>query len=925
MGKLIGKTRASNLGEQIFIDRATEFLDDDCIIYWNRQVRGREFDVCILIPDRGILVVEVKGWQEGSIARAGDNCVVVKTNEGEIEVNPQKQVRSYRYILETLVRQSVGKFPLVLHMVCLPQISLDVFEALRLDAVLEKQFTFIKEDLTDNASFFRKLNEALQCAALWNRDAFDKKLMLDVRRLFESEVIDDSEGTPQEMNPECRGSDYSRFYYFPDGAEISECVVEEIMRVYMSGCKLYCVFGGSHQMLAVIEALDKTLYTHGLRRNRDNLEVIFDGETHCYPPADPASKSFSGFHFTFHVLNPTCVSPQQGITVIDGEFNPQERKTLQWLSDNSEFNVEQYFIEHADMEKNIIIRAGAGTGKTYTMISRIAYLCYKASVPLPEMAQRILMITFTNEAADQMASRLKSYFRNCCLLQSGHKGAQDYLEMMSKIDHIQICTIHILAKQMISQLGTDFGYGIDLNVTSGDYLYREIISDLLDRYIAQKSKEYGPAYSEKLGVPVYAVRDCVLDIIRKLHNKSVDIGALDAKNFGTPACGGQSAELHTLLSELIPSVEREYAAQSLAENRIHLGTMMSSLYSYLRSPGSRGRLKELAGNETRFLFVDEFQDTDDTQIKIIRTLADALHYRMFLVGDIKQCIYRFRGAEEKAFDQVGVQESPDQWLAYSLRRNYRTDIHLLRLYDVSFSHWNEGGAELLDYQAEVDSLIGTCDYNGYQASYPGWPDKFFSRLEIQRDNQRMQAVIGEIIRLKKRIQYEAGKGMTLTQRERSIAILVRENWQAEEVRKACLKAGIRVQTNTGGDLYVSQPAIDMITLVNALVHFDEADYLYAFLSSNFFRLHLPKANLYELRREINEGEWKSRKSERDMVSNLMKCMQVKLSNLSGPYAKWEYVIRSLRTRPVLQVLRELYEALEPWKGYLLPDECRSPL
>ena len=47
------------------------------------------------------------------------------------------------------------------------------------------------------------------------------------------------------------------------------------------------------------------------------------------------------------------------------------------------------------------------------------------------------------------------------------------------------------------------------------------------------------------------------------------------------------------------------------------------------------------------MFIDEFQDTDDVQIEALLQICDLLDYKMFVVGDIKQCIYRFRGAEEK--------------------------------------------------------------------------------------------------------------------------------------------------------------------------------------------------------------------------------------------------------------------------------------
>ena len=55
MGKLIGLGNTDNFGEKLFIDKVQEYLDDTNIIYWNRQVFGREFDVCILMPGKGIL------------------------------------------------------------------------------------------------------------------------------------------------------------------------------------------------------------------------------------------------------------------------------------------------------------------------------------------------------------------------------------------------------------------------------------------------------------------------------------------------------------------------------------------------------------------------------------------------------------------------------------------------------------------------------------------------------------------------------------------------------------------------------------------------------------------------------------------------------------------------------------------------------
>ena len=60
MGRLIGDRSSKNYGENLFITKVQEYLDDTNIIYWNRQVFGKEFDVCILMPEKGILVAGVK-------------------------------------------------------------------------------------------------------------------------------------------------------------------------------------------------------------------------------------------------------------------------------------------------------------------------------------------------------------------------------------------------------------------------------------------------------------------------------------------------------------------------------------------------------------------------------------------------------------------------------------------------------------------------------------------------------------------------------------------------------------------------------------------------------------------------------------------------------------------------------------------------
>lgn len=915
MALLIGTGNSDNFGENLFISKVTKYMDDSNIIYWNRQLYGREFDVCILMPGKGILVVELKGWREENILRIENNdSIIVKTNEGEISASPQKQARGYRFSIDRHIRQNIDKFPLVFQMVCLPQVSKSFFRNHRLDIVMEERFTILKEDLTDNTAFFSKLDQALREVSTWKRDPFDNRTMLEVRNLFETDInlnveSYDNKETSSDIDFKYHLNDYSRFYYFDVNDPISDICISEMLREYFSGCKLYAVFSTKEQLYRVVSTIDTKLYSRGLIRNRDNLELAFDKTKKHFPSISNTSGSFMCFHCSFSVILKD-VTDIPSFCIHNGVINQEQQKYLDFLGEISQFNKEQYLVEHAVSEKNIVIRAGAGTGKTYTMISRIGYICYTQNVPLQKMAERIVMITFTNEAADQMKEKLKTYFRNCYLVTS----KTDYLHMISRMDHMQISTIHSYAKELIAQLGTSFGYGIDLGITSSEFYRRKKISDTLDTYIHQKECEYGKSYTQNLGMPVYAIRDNILDFIGKLHNKSVDIARIEAQDFGSLLENGQHKALHELFATVIPAVEREYYEELLENNKIHLSSMMSILNRFINNSESEKRILQLKKDISaqQFMFVDEFQDTDDSQIESLLKLAKLLNYRLFLVGDIKQCIYRFRGAKEKAFDQLKIEENPEMWLEFSLQRNYRTDKYLLEIFDRSFSAWGARDDELLSYEANKDRLIGTKDYNG---EYLSNKSRFYRRLSAINDEQRMPILVEEIRRLQKRIQYEEEHGKKLSSKEKSIAILVRENWQADIVRTECNRLGISVHTNTGGDLYMSQPALDMITLVNALVHFDEADYLYNLVTSNFFNLDIPKANLYSIRDKIRSTRWQAKTDEKEQVNYLIYFMNKVIVDPRNKNMDWEHIIASLRTQPILQALRMIYSILEPWKHF----------
>lgn len=925
MAKFIGsQLETDNWGEDYFIKKLIEYFDDSYVIYRNRPVFGAQFDVCLLAPNIGIIIFEVKAWKRDSILRIenGDRIVIKTFNEEtqmeeEAFENPTDQARGYVYKMRQKVRTKTGKNPLIYEMVCFPNLSKSEYDDAGIEPVCESEITIVKEDLASRADFYAKMNLAMKNrkGQLAHSSDFDDDLMFRTRQIFESNLkienmsVEDTDLVEGEQAP-YKGA-YSIFAHVPHDND-AEKRIKDLVVEYAKGTKLYLTVEHSNELSIIAREINNVLTAKGLVADKLDLKIDFIGKQEENGVKN--TDSFMVFNCSAYLL-PQYKETIDFFSIIDGKSEAKHERFLEFADNESNFNIEQYKVEHSDLKKNIIVRAGAGTGKTFTMISRIAFICHMQSCAMKEMANRIVMITFTDDAANQMEEKIKQHFNNYFLL----TGDTDCLAFINQIEGMQISTIHSYAKKIISQLGFEFGYGVDLGITSGEFKRKQIIAKAVDEYIVSGQKKYGSDYVKKLGLPVYLINKDILNLLNRLHNQSIDIAALKKENFGQAILGSENGELHELLSEIVPKVEQEYESYLKEQNKLHLNNMMSMLRACISNDENVKRLIKMQTGRPQFMFVDEFQDTDDVQIEALSQIAKLLQYKLFVVGDVKQCIYRFRGAKENAFDQLKYIDSP-VWETFALYKNYRTDGRLLDIFHESFASMGKQRVDdemLLMYSdSELynsDRLIGTRDYN-----HSLDVSEYYRKVSIQDENMRVPALFEEVkrqIALIKKIEKETGK--RLPNKAREVAILVRENWQAEIIKKEGKSLGFEVVTNTGGDLYMSEPALDMLKLANALLHYDEADYLYAFVSSNFIDGGMSKARMYSIREGEKKTSWKKTKSTDTSQSKELQAMINRALSATDDdrWKDWNSVIRSLRTMPVLQVIRKLYYVLKPWVQY----------
>jgi ATP-dependent helicase/nuclease subunit A len=120
-----------------------------------------------------------------------------------------------------------------------------------------------------------------------------------------------------------------------------------------------------------------------------------------------------------------------------------------------------------------------------------------------------------------------------------------------------------------------------------------------------------------------------------------------------PAAALETAQLGVALLQLSAKVVEEYQARKRAQVALDFDDLLAAAHALVSNPVN-AKLRAQLADDLRLLLVDEFQDTDQLQVDLVKALCGSVFDggRLFFVGDFKQSIYRFRGAEPKVFREL---------------------------------------------------------------------------------------------------------------------------------------------------------------------------------------------------------------------------------------------------------------------------------
>jgi len=449
----------------------------------------------------------------------------------------------------------------------------------------------------------------------------------------------------------------------------------------------------------------------------------------------------------------------------------------------------------------VVVSAGAGSGKTRLLVGRYLYLLKDGAVPMREVAA----ITFTEKAAAQMKAAVARRARD--LAGDPSRNTDLWKDIAANVHEAPISTIHSFCNALIrrfpGEAGIDPLFGI-VDDTTGIELLNEALNghlavrmetepELMGRligifgmtglrrallamlgkrsaltrflddpsarspeeleahhiaYLTTRIRYYrtmigefhslGPGMDdEKLYLKIDGLVSVLDNLDRMIVEDSVEAdllesatGALQPGGAGSKIkwgeCGftvsgvrdgmreclaflstvasfyrhdrGMAADVSKLLLDEYCLLERRFLDLKKERSCLDHDDSLIETWRLLRNNVS---VRQEAARSFRHILVDEFQDTDGIQMDILRMITGNAPSTLFTVGDPKQSIYRFRGADVTVFNEFMTEKSVD---FKSLRSNYRSSPLLVRFVNHTFGAIMGGGEISEHFEAEYSEM-----------------------------------------------------------------------------------------------------------------------------------------------------------------------------------------------------------------------------
>ena len=269
----------------------------------------------------------------------------------------------------------------------------------------------------------------------------------------------------------------------------------------------------------------------------------------------------------------------------------------------------------SQIDGSILILAGAGSGKTRTITYRIAHMIENVGIS----PYSILAVTFTNKAAKEMRERVE--------------------ELVG--DVAKACTIstfHSFGMRLLRMYGKEVGYNSNFTI-----------------YDTDDQKRIVKAILKGQNLSINGVKLTERDLVSMISKIKEQIKTLDE---------------YSVMNKQIVEVYDKYNRALLESNAMDFSDILLNTYKLLQ----KSEILEKVQNKYKYIMIDEYQDTNNLQYKIIDLIARKSS-NLCVVGDENQSIYGFRGAN--ILNILNFENNYNNAKIIKLEENYRSTTTIL--------------------------------------------------------------------------------------------------------------------------------------------------------------------------------------------------------------------------------------------------------
>jgi len=347
------------------------------------------------------------------------------------------------------------------------------------------------------------------------------------------------------------------------------------------------------------------------------------------------------------------------------------------------YDDQKFLCNMIDYSRDTLIEASAGTGKTYTLQSIVLKLVWEKKI---ESVKNLLLVTYTEKAAGELRDRIRK------ILVEAHSLPSDF-------DEATICTIHSFCRTLLKDYAFENRVPMETEICGSDkaMVHQAILEALHSR-----------AYREKQGsqfVELMTEANLTADgLVAEVENVFTRTDALPEF---VEKGRGKNKELvrdpkAILLNGLRPIAQRLFqenkdsASVMTFDDLVKRARDVIVAETDLERSGAKSALLGSLRKKYRIALVDEFQDTDDMQWEIFKGIfshsvnqitegPEPKQGALLVVGDPKQAIYSFRGADIAAYlSAKGEITGGDPEKVLTLKRTFRSSPRLVDAFNDIF-------------------------------------------------------------------------------------------------------------------------------------------------------------------------------------------------------------------------------------------------